>query len=132
MNKQQQYYGTGRRKTSVARVFLKEGNGEILINQKSLNTYCSSKGIIAQIILDPLNITDIINKVDLYITVHGGGISSQVGAIRHAISRALIAYNINLRIILRQNNLVTRDARNVERKKVGLRKSRKRPQFSKR
>ena len=117
-----QYYGTGRRKSSAARVFIKPGNGKIVINQRSLEQYFGQ----------PLELVDMVEKLDLYITVKGGGISGQAGAIRHGITRALMEYDESLRSELRKAGFVTRDARQVERKKVGLRKARRRPQFSKR
>ncbi|WDI78957.1 30S ribosomal protein S9 [Candidatus Purcelliella pentastirinorum] len=124
-------YGTGRRKTSTARVFLSIGNGSILINKRSLEKYFNC-GSAKMIIYQPLKLLDLINKVDLFITVKGGGISGQAGAIRHGISRALIKYNLSYRLSLRKSGLLTRDSRKVERKKVGLRKARRSPQFSKR
>ncbi|XBC38021.1 MAG: 30S ribosomal protein S9 [Buchnera aphidicola (Floraphis choui)] len=124
-------YGTGRRKSSSARVFLKPGKGNITINNRSLKNYFSYK-ITSMIIIKPLELVDMLNKCDLYITVKGGGVSGQAGAIRHGITRALINYDISFRNELRQSGFVTRDARRVERKKVGFRKARKRPQFSKR
>lgn len=125
------YYGTGRRKTSTARVFLTPGIGKILINKRLLKNYfsCNSAKII---IYQPLKLLNLINKIDLFITVKGGGISSQANAIRHGISRALILYNMSFRLNLRKAGFLTRDSRSVERKKVGLRKARKSPQFSKR
>ncbi|CAL4323636.1 30S ribosomal protein S9 [Buchnera aphidicola] len=126
-----QYYGTGRRKSSSARVFLKSGNGSIIVNKLSLEKYFSRETSY-MIVLQPLELLDMINKFNIYITVKGGGISGQAGAIRQGITRALIRYNPSLRIELRKAGFVTRDARQVERKKVGLRKARKRPQFSKR
>ncbi|AFP85749.1 ribosomal protein S9 [secondary endosymbiont of Heteropsylla cubana] len=126
-----QYYGTGRRKSSSARVFIKRGSGDIVINQCNLNQYFSRETA-RMVVRQPLELVDMVNKLDLYITVKGGGISGQAGAIRHGITRALIAYNETLRMDLRKAGFVTRDARHVERKKVGFRKARRRPQFSKR
>lgn len=126
-----QYYGTGRRKSSSARVFIKQGSGHILINQRSLDVYFGRETA-RMIVRQPLELVDMIDKFDLYITVKGGGISGQAGAIRHGITRALMKYDENLRPDLRKAGFVTRDAREVERKKVGLRKARRRPQFSKR
>ncbi|HDU8651459.1 TPA: 30S ribosomal protein S9 [Morganella morganii subsp. morganii] len=120
-----QYYGTGRRKSSSARVFIKPGSGNIVINQRSLETA-------RMVVRQPLELVEMLEKLDLYITVKGGGISGQAGAIRHGITRALMAYDESLRSELRKAGFVTRDAREVERKKVGLRKARRRPQFSKR
>lgn len=125
------YYATGRRKTSSARVFLKLGLGNITINKKPFLKYFPSETA-RIIILHPLKLIDMFNKVNLYITVKGGGISGQVGAIRQGITRALIVYDSSFRLDLRKAGFVTRDSRQVERKKVGLRKARKKPQFSKR
>lgn len=127
----QQYYGTGRRKTSTARVFLKAGTGKIVVNQRELDTYFG-RPTARLVVRQPLELTQTSEQFDLYITVAGGGSSSQAGAIRHGIARALINYNEDLRSTLRTAGFVTRDARKVERKKVGLRKARRRPQFSKR
>ncbi|XBC39590.1 MAG: 30S ribosomal protein S9 [Buchnera aphidicola (Chaetogeoica yunlongensis)] len=124
-------YGTGRRKSSSARVFLKLGNGKIKINNCELNKYFSRKTSYL-VILKPLELVNMSNKFDLYITVKGGGISGQVGAIRHGISRALVNYDASFRNELRKFGFLTRDSRQVERKKIGLRKARKKPQFSKR
>lgn len=131
MNFKNQKYATGRRKTSSARVFIKEGNGKILINKKSLEKYFPRETS-RMIVLQPLQLFNINNKFDLYITVKGGGISGQAGAIRHAISRALVNQDESFHIKLKKNGLLTRDSRKVERKKVGLRKSRRSPQYSKR
>nr|WP_106478389.1 30S ribosomal protein S9 [Phytohalomonas tamaricis] len=127
----QQYYGTGRRKTSTARVFLKPGSGKITVNKRELNEYFGR--VTAQMVVrQPLELTDTTEQFDIYVTVQGGGGSAQAGAIRHGITRALMEYNETLRKPLRDAGYVTRDARMVERKKVGLRKARRRPQFSKR
>ncbi|QIQ21875.1 30S ribosomal protein S9 [Zophobihabitans entericus] len=126
-----QYYGTGRRKSSSARVFIKPGSGNIVINQRSLEQYFG-RDTARMVVMQPLELVEMTNKLDLYITVAGGGISGQAGAIRHGITRALMEYDETLRPALRQAGFVTRDARKVERKKVGLRKARRRPQFSKR
>ena len=126
-----QYYGTGRRKDSTARVFLKQGTGKLEINGKSLEQYFgrpTSRMVVAQ----PLELLEVSDKFDLYITVSGGGITGQAGAIRHGITRALIQYDESFRPALLKAGFVTRDARAVERKKVGLHKARKRPQYSKR
>jgi len=128
---QNQYYGTGRRKTSTARVFLKAGSGNIVINQRSLNEYFG-RPTARMVVMQALELVDMVGKFDMYITVKGGGISGQAGAIRHGITRALMEYDESLRSELRKAGFVTRDARQVERKKVGLRKARRRPQFSKR
>lgn len=126
-----QNYGTGRRKSSSARVFIKTGEGKIKVNQCSLEKYFSRETS-RMVIRQPMVLTNLSDKLDLYITVKGGGISGQAGAIRHGIARALIQYDESLRPALRQAGFTTRDARKVERKKVGLRKARRRPQFSKR
>ena len=126
-----QNYGTGRRKTSTARVFLRPGSGQILINGKVLDDYFGRQTS-RMVVRQPLELVDMVEKFDVTITVEGGGASGQAGAIRHGITRALIEYDENLKSDLRHAGYVTRDAREVERKKVGLRKARKRPQFSKR
>ncbi|CAL4326448.1 30S ribosomal protein S9 [Buchnera aphidicola] len=126
-----QNYGTGRRKSSSARVFLRSGNGEITVNKRSLSEYFGRETS-CMIVRQPLELVDMISKFNIYITVKGGGISGQAGAIRQGITRALIKYNQSLRYELRKSGFVTRDSRQVERKKIGLRKARKRPQFSKR
>ena len=126
-----QNYGTGRRKTSTARVFLRPGSGLIEINGKALDVYFGRQTS-RMIVRQPLELVGMTEKVDLVITVEGGGASGQAGAIRHGITRAVVEYDENLKGDLRRAGYVTRDAREVERKKVGLRKARKRPQFSKR
>ena len=126
-----QYYGTGRRKSSTARVFIKVGTGNISINNKQLDVYFT-RPTARMIVRQPLELLSMTEKFDLYITVSGGGISGQAGAIRHGITRALIEYDESFRPALRKAGFVTRDARAVERKKVGLHKARKRPQYSKR
>ncbi|GAA0833828.1 MULTISPECIES: 30S ribosomal protein S9 [Marinomonas] len=126
-----QYYGTGRRKTSTARVFLKAGTGNLVINNRSLAQYFGRETA-QMVVRQPLELVDATEKFDVYITVKGGGISGQAGAIRHGITRALMQYDETLRRTLRSAGFVTRDSREVERKKVGLRKARRRPQFSKR
>jgi len=126
-----QYYGTGRRKTSTARVFLKNGSGNITVNSRSLDDYFGRE-VARMIVRQPLELVEMVEKFDLNITVKGGGSFGQAGAIRHGITRALMEYDESLRSPLRSAGFVTRDAREVERKKVGLRKARKRPQFSKR
>ncbi|MGP1931391.1 MAG: 30S ribosomal protein S9 [Arsenophonus sp. ET-YP4-MAG3] len=125
-----QYYGTGRRKSSSARVFIKVGKGNITINQRNLNEYFKRETA-RMVVCQPLKFIDML-KLDLYITVKGGGISGQAGAVRHGITRALMKYDETLRPKLHKAGFVTRDARSVERKKVGLRKARRRPQYSKR
>ncbi|BCE02438.1 30S ribosomal protein S9 [Marinicellulosiphila megalodicopiae] len=126
-----QYYGTGRRKTSAARVFLRNGSGEISINAKSIDQYFGRETS-RMIVRQPLELVGMLEKFDMTITVSGGGSNGQAGAIRHGITRALIEYDETLRPALRQAGFVTRDSRMVERKKVGLRKARKKRQFSKR
>ena len=124
-------YGTGRRKTSAARVFLTPGNGRILINSRTIEDYFGRQTA-RMTIRQPLEVTQMTDRVDIHITVRGGGGSGQAGAIRHGISRALVEYDEGFRSPLRKAGFLTRDAREVERKKVGLRKARKRPQYSKR
>ncbi len=129
---QNYYYGTGRRKTSTARVFLKEGgSGQIIVNGRPLDQYFGRETA-RMIVRQPLELVEMTDRFDVKVTVKGGGISGQAGAIRHGITRALIAYDESLRPALRRAGLVTRDARMVERKKPGLHKARKRPQYSKR
>ena len=124
-------YGTGRRKTSTARVFLRPGSGNIVINDKTLDEYFG-RPTARMVVRQPLELTEMADKFDVSVTVKGGGIGGQAGAIRHGITRALMEYDEALRSPLRKAGWVTRDAREVERKKVGLRKARKRPQYSKR
>lgn len=126
-----QYYGTGRRKSSTARVFMKAGNGQLTINKRSLEVYFGRETA-RMVVRQALELVELQDKFDLNITVSGGGTTGQAGAIRHGITRALMEYDETLRPTLRAAGFVTRDARQVERKKVGLRKARKRPQFSKR
>jgi small subunit ribosomal protein S9 len=123
--------GTGRRKTSTARVYLKPGKGEIMINSKSLDEYFGRETA-RMIVRQPFVAVDMENKFDIMVNVAGGGPSGQAGAIRHGITRALMAYDESLRPVLRKAGYVTRDSRAVERKKYGLHKARKRPQYSKR
>jgi|TARA_B100000427_G_C15337121_1_gene519466 small subunit ribosomal protein S9 len=127
----QTYYGTGRRKSSTARVFLKRGSGQITINNRTIDQYFGRETG-RMIVRQPLETLKMTENFDFNITVTGGGISGQAGAIRHGITRALMVYDESLRKPLRQAGFVTRDAREVERKKIGLHKSRKRPQYSKR
>ncbi|HET8731233.1 MAG TPA: 30S ribosomal protein S9 [Moraxellaceae bacterium] len=124
-------YGTGRRKTATARVFLSAGNGKITINDRSIETYFGRETA-RMIVRQPLELVELLEKFDVKVTVAGGGIGGQAGAIRHGITRALIENSEELRSPLRKAGFVTRDAREVERKKLGLRKARKRPQYSKR
>ncbi len=127
----QHYYGTGRRKSSSARVFLKKGSGNITINKRTLEQYFGRETA-RMIVRQPLVTVEMLDNFDINCTVIGGGISGQAGAIRHGITRALMDYDEALRPPLRTAGFVTRDSRAVERKKVGLHKARKRPQFSKR
>ncbi len=125
------YYATGRRKSSTARVFIKPGSGNITINTRSLEDYFGRETS-RMVVRQPLELVDMLDKFDLKITVRGGGNNGQAGAIRHGISRALSEYDSELKSELRKAGFITRDARAVERKKIGLHKARKRPQFSKR
>ena len=127
----QTYTGTGRRKSSVARVFMASGSGDIKINNKSLDEYFGRETT-RMIVRQPLELLDMMSRFDIQVNVHGGGNTGQAGAIRHGITRALLEYDDALRPELRKAGFVTRDARRVERKKIGLHKARKRPQFSKR
>jgi len=126
-----QYYGTGRRKSSTARVFLRPGNGTITVNQQPLDEYFGRETS-RMVVRQPLDLTENNEKFDAYVTVKGGGDTGQAGAIRLGITRALMEFDNELRPSLRAAGYVTRDARAVERKKVGLHKARKKPQFSKR
>ena len=125
------YYGTGRRKSSTARVYLKPGKGAITINNRSLDDYFGRETA-RMIVRQPFDAIDMQDKFDVRVNVAGGGPSGQAGAIRHGITRALLEYDEALRPVLRKVGFVTRDARTVERKKCGLHKARKRPQYSKR
>ena len=125
------YYGTGRRKTSVARVILKPGQGKIIINGQPLDRYFSRETA-RMILSQPLELTKLAGSFDIHVRVTGGGTTGQAGAIRHGLTRALMVYDESLKQSLRKAGFVTRDAREVERKKVGLRKARKATQFSKR
>jgi len=125
------YYGTGRRKSSVARVFLKTGSGKIVVNGKPLDEYFARETG-RMIVRQPLELVNRANSVDIMVNVSGGGESGQAGAVRHGITRALIEFDNGLKPELKSAGLVTRDAREVERKKVGLHKARRRKQFSKR
>ena len=126
-----QYYGTGRRKTSTARVFLRTGSGKFIVNDKPVDSFFSRETG-RMVVRQPLELTQHTATFDILVSVSGGGESGQAGAVRHGITRALIDYDANLKSGLSQAGLVTRDAREVERKKVGLRKARRRKQFSKR
>ncbi len=126
-----QHYGTGRRKTATARVFLRRGTGIITVNQRPLNEYFGRETS-CMVVNQAMEAVALRDRFDIYVTVKGGGITGQAGAIRHGITRALIEYDESLRAPLRKAGFVTRDAREVERKKVGLRKARRATQYSKR
>lgn len=126
-----QYYGTGRRKTSTARVYLRPGSGEIKINRRTFEEYFPNEAL-RMIIRQPLNLTDTVGKFDILVNVLGGGTAGQAGAVRHGITRALMEFNPDLRSALKKVGLVTRDPRQKERKKYGQKGARKRFQFSKR
>ena len=126
-----QYYGTGRRKSAKARVYLAAGSGNIIVNNRPLDEYFGRETA-RMIVRQPLQVAEASDKFDIKVSVRGGGSFGQAGAIRHGVTRALMEYDKTLRPSLRQSGFVTRDDRSVERKKVGLRKARKRPQFSKR
>jgi small subunit ribosomal protein S9 len=125
------YYSTGRRKSSTARVYMTPGEGSITINNRGIDTYFGRETS-RMVVRQPLELTEMMGKFDIKVNVKGGGNTGQAGAIRHGITRALMKYDETLRKSLRQAGFVTRDSREVERKKVGLHKARKRPQFSKR
>ena len=125
------YYATGRRKTSSARVYLKKGKGKLLVNNSELGSYFGRK-VAQMLVLEPLELTELVEKLDIDVKVKGGGSFGQAGAIRHGISRALTSYDEELRPQLKKAGLLTRDPRRVERKKPGLVKARKSKQFSKR
>ena len=126
-----QFYGTGRRKTSTARVFLRPGSGSITVNDKPLDTFFGRKTA-QMIVRQPLELMNLTDRFDVNVTVKGGGTTGQAGAIRHGLTRALMQYDEGMRPALRKAGFVTRDAREVERKKVGLRKARRATQYSKR
>ena len=126
-----QYYGTGRRKSAVARVYLRPGTGKITVNRRDFDIYFPNR-VLKMVIRQPLLITETAEKFDILINVAGGGISGQAGAIRHGLSRALLEFNPELRPKLKSAGFLTRDAREVERKKYGQPKARRRFQFSKR
>ena len=125
------FYGTGRRKTSTARVFMRPGGGEITVNNRPLDKFFGRQTA-RMIVRQPLELMDLAKKFDISVTVSGGGTTGQAGAIRHGLTRALLQYDEAMRPTLRKAGFVTRDAREVERKKVGLRKARKATQYSKR
>ena len=129
--RQQQNYGTGRRKTAVARVFLRPGKGDITVNGRPVDEFFSRETG-RMIVRQPLALTNTLSTFDIVVNVDGGGESGQAGAVRHGITRALIEHDASLKTVLKKAGLVTRDAREVERKKVGLHKARRRHQFSKR
>jgi small subunit ribosomal protein S9 len=131
LNAQTQYYGTGRRKTAAARVFLRPGSGQVEVNGRDIESYFPND-IHKMIVKQPLALTETGEKFDLFVTVAGGGPSGQAGAIRHGISRALLEYNVELRERLKSAGLLTRDPRKKERKKYGQKGARARFQFSKR
>jgi small subunit ribosomal protein S9 len=125
------YYGTGRRKRAVARVFLKQGKGDIVVNGKPMNQFFGRETG-QMVVRQPLELTKNLTSFDIMVNVFGGGESGQAGAVRHGIARALVEADPNLRVTLKREGFLTRDARIVERKKAGLHKARKAPQFSKR
>ena len=126
-----QYYGTGRRKTSTARVYLRPGNGTITVNKREFNSYFPNEAL-QMIIRQPLRLTETVENFDILVTVDGGGTAGQAGAVRHGITRALMEFNSDLRPALKKAGLVTRDPRQKERKKYGQKGARARFQFSKR
>ena len=127
----QSNYGTGRRKSAVARVYIKPGNGAIVVNGRPVDEFFSRETG-RMLVRQPLELTELLTTFDISANVTGGGESGQAGAVRHGIARALVEYDASLKPALRKAGLITRDAREVERKKVGLRKARRRPQYSKR
>ena len=127
----QSNYGTGRRKSAVARVYIKPGGGNIVVNAKPVDEFFSRETG-RMLVRQPLELTDNLTNFDIHVNVTGGGESGQAGAVRHGIARALVDYDASLKPVLRKAGLITRDAREVERKKVGLHKARRRPQYSKR
>ena len=131
MAEEVKYYATGRRKESSARVWLKPGEGKITVNDRDFKDYFPRDTLISMI-TEPLNLTGTLSAYDVIATITGGGVSGQAGALRHGISRALLEVNPEYRIILKREGFLTRDSRMTERKKYGLKKARKRPQFSKR
>ena len=126
-----QYYGTGRRKTSTARVYLRPGSGKITVNKRDFDTYFPNEAL-QMIIRQPLRLTETVEKFDILVNVDGGGTAGQAGAVRHGITRALMEFNSDLRPALKKAGLVTRDPRQKERKKYGQKGARARFQFSKR
>lgn len=131
MAEEVKYYATGRRKESSARVWIKPGEGKITVNDRDFKDYFPRDTLIS-LITEPFNLTGTLNAYDVVASIAGGGVSGQAGALRHGISRALLEVNPEYRIILKKEGFLTRDSRMTERKKYGLKKARKRPQFSKR
>ena len=131
MQRQPHHYGTGRRKTAVARVYMKPGKGDIVVNGKPVDVFFSRETG-RMVVRQPLVLTNLLGSFDVSVNVDGGGESGQAGAVRHGITRALIQHDASLKSVLKKAGLVTRDAREVERKKVGLHKARRRGQYSKR
>lgn len=127
----QSNYGTGRRKSAVARVHIRPGSGTIVVNRKPVDEFFSRETG-RMLVRQPLELTETTANFDIHVNVTGGGESGQAGAVRHGIARALVDYDASLKPVLSKAGLITRDAREVERKKVGLRKARRRPQYSKR
>ncbi len=127
----QSNYGTGRRKSAVARVYIRPGSGNIVVNRKPVDEFFSRETG-RMLVRQPLELTENLANFDIHVNVNGGGESGQAGAVRHGIARALVDYDASLKPVLRKAGLITRDAREVERKKVGLHKARRRPQYSKR
>jgi small subunit ribosomal protein S9 len=125
------YYGTGRRKNAVARVYIKRGEGNIIVNNSPLDDYFGRETA-RMVVRQPLKVVDRMDTFDIQVSVRGGGNTGQAGAIRHGLTRALMEYDASFRTPLRKAGFVTRDAREIERKKIGLHKARKRPQYSKR
>ncbi len=130
--KQTFYWGTGRRKTAVARVRIKSGNGEMVINNKTAEAYIGNRRTLTEMVKSPLTVIDLEGKMDVIVNVKGGGVSSQAGAIRHGLSRALLEVSDDYRASLKANGFLTRDSRVKERKKPGQKRARKKFQFSKR
>jgi len=129
---QERFYGTGRRKDAVARVWITPGGGQITINGRDMLEYLSDRKALEQMILQPLNVADALGKYDIQATAKGGGVTGQAGAVRHGLARALIAADPNLRPLLRRRGLLTRDPRAKERKKYGRKRARRGFQFTKR
>jgi small subunit ribosomal protein S9 len=131
MQRQSHHYGTGRRKTAVARVYIRPGKGDITVNGRPVDVFFSRETG-RMVVRQPLELTNLLTAFDISVNVDGGGESGQAGAVRHGITRALIQHDASLKPVLKKAGLVTRDAREVERKKVGLHKARRRGQYSKR